>query len=77
VKDLKDAFNAIGGWELITSSRDMELTVEQKYVSPAVDMLIGQRADVFVGNGFSSLSGNVAVLRMAKGLHPYQTRFWI
>ena len=51
VRDLKDAFSAMGGWELIASSRDLELSIEQKYVSQAVDMLIGQRADVFVGNG--------------------------
>lgn len=51
VKELKDALSATGGWGLIASSRDMELNLEQKYVAQAVDMLIGQRADVFVGNG--------------------------
>lgn len=51
VRDLRDAFSAMGGWKSIATSRDMELNIEQKYVASAVDMLIGQRADVFVGNG--------------------------
>ena len=65
-------------------------------MSQVVDVLIGQRAGAFVGNGvcfsfswwifntlvrpppqFFSLSGNAAMLRVTKGLHPHQTRFWI
>lgn len=36
---------------LITTARDLELTLEEKYVAQAVDMYIGQRAEIFVGNG--------------------------
>ncbi|KAG8215522.1 hypothetical protein J3R82DRAFT_9171 [Butyriboletus roseoflavus] len=40
-----------------------------------VDMAIAERAEVFVGNGFSSLSSNVAMLRLAKGMDPTSIRF--
>ena len=38
-------------WEHIATSRDMVLTPEQKYTSHTMDMLIGERAQVFIGNG--------------------------
>jgi len=53
VTDLKEAFLAADHWDNIASSRDLELTDEQRYVAQAGDMLIGQRADVFIGNGVS------------------------
>ena len=41
--------------KLIASSRGMttyvKLDIEKKYISQAVNMLIGQGAEVFVGNG--------------------------
>ncbi|OJT04353.1 hypothetical protein TRAPUB_4987 [Trametes pubescens] len=40
-------------WDSIATSRDMVLNVEQRYISQAVDMLVGQRAQVFIGNGVS------------------------
>lgn len=49
--ELKDALRVSGGWERIATSRDMVWTPEQKYVSQATDMMIGQRAQVFIGNG--------------------------
>ena len=49
--DLKAALSRSGGWDRIVTSRDMVLTLEQKYVSQSMDMLIGQRAQVLIGNG--------------------------
>ena len=46
---------ARSGWEAVASSRDVVVNKEQKYVEQAVDMLIGQRAQAFVGNGVSAL----------------------
>ncbi|KAF9475376.1 hypothetical protein BDN70DRAFT_841049 [Pholiota conissans] len=43
------------------------LTREERGVGVAVDMGIAERAEVFVGNGFSSLSANIVMLRMARG----------
>ena len=51
VTRMKEAFLAAGHWDNIASSRDLELNDEQRYVAQAADMLIGQRADVFIGNG--------------------------
>ncbi|KAF4623967.1 hypothetical protein D9613_002405 [Agrocybe pediades] len=47
------------------------LSREERGVSVAIDMGIAQRAEVFVGNGFSSLSANVIMLRLAQGLAAY------
>ncbi|KAF9542941.1 hypothetical protein CPC08DRAFT_700583 [Agrocybe pediades] len=47
------------------------LSREERGVSVAIDMGIAQRAEVFVGNGFSSLSANVIMLRLAQGLTAY------
>ena len=55
VTELKDALRETGGWNLIASSRDLELNWEQQYIAQAVDMLIGQRAQVIIGNGVGSL----------------------
>lgn len=93
IAEVKEALHAAGTWESIQSSRDLALDWEQKHVAGAIDMLIGQRADVFVGNGvcvlfcllfvlliltglqFSSLTGNIVMLRMQK-LDPWRTRLW-
>lgn len=51
LQELKTALDEMGGWEKIVSSRDLELDWEQRYIAQAVDMLIGQRAQVIIGNG--------------------------
>ena len=48
---LKQALAATGHYKHVASSRDLVLSWEQKYVAQAVDMLVGQRAQVFIGNG--------------------------
>ncbi|EIW79008.1 hypothetical protein CONPUDRAFT_59208, partial [Coniophora puteana RWD-64-598 SS2] len=63
-------------WDSISSSRDMRLTWEQKYVAQAVDMYAAERAQVFIGNGWSSMTSNVNILRMAKNFPPESCRFW-
>ena len=52
--ELKIALRHAYPWEHVVSSRDMTWTPEQKYVGQATDMLIGERADVFIGNGVSA-----------------------
>ncbi|KAH9838460.1 uncharacterized protein C8Q71DRAFT_531289 [Rhodofomes roseus] len=74
VDELTEAVRATGGWRTVASSRDLEVNWEQKFVKQAVDMLIGQRAQVFVGNGYSSMSGLVTMFRMANGIPPGQNR---
>lgn len=53
LRDLKHALRELYPWERIATSRDLTLSVEEKHVSQAMDMMIGQRAQVFVGNGVS------------------------
>lgn len=62
------------GWEDVKSTFDMELDLAQNHVSMAVDMAIAEKAEVFIGNGFSSLTSNIMTLRMAKGLDPLTNR---
>ncbi|KIM37719.1 hypothetical protein M413DRAFT_30654 [Hebeloma cylindrosporum] len=50
------------------------LTKEEQGVSVAVDMGLAESAEVFVGNGFSSLSANVVMLRSAKGFKTLSNR---
>ncbi|KAI0964553.1 hypothetical protein AcW1_001345 [Taiwanofungus camphoratus] len=76
VDDLKAALMSTGHWKKVTGSRDVKLNWEQKYVAQAVDMLIGQRAQVLIGNGFSSLTSNIVMLRMARNIPPDSNRFW-
>ncbi|KAJ8472331.1 hypothetical protein ONZ51_g8588 [Trametes cubensis] len=76
VQALKDALSKTGGWQRIVSSRDLTLNWEQQYVAQSVDMLIGERAQVLIGNGFSSLTSNIVMMRMARDLPPDTNRFW-
>ncbi|EIW51761.1 uncharacterized protein TRAVEDRAFT_156917 [Trametes versicolor FP-101664 SS1] len=63
-------------WDSIATSRDVILNVEQRFISQAVDMLVGQRAQVFIGNGFSSVTSNVVTMRLANRFRHDSTRFW-
>ncbi|KAF8147861.1 hypothetical protein B0H34DRAFT_277178 [Crassisporium funariophilum] len=67
------------GWASVKSSATDTrpfLTREESYVDVSVDMALAvDRAEVFVGNGFSSLSANIVMLRMAKGMPVESNRF--
>ncbi|KAI0319328.1 hypothetical protein OF83DRAFT_1055129 [Amylostereum chailletii] len=76
LKKLERALRDEAGWMSITTSRDLQITPEQKFVSQAMDMLIASRAQAFVGNAFSSLTSNVNLLRVAQGHSPSTTYFW-
>ena len=56
IDELKVALRKTAKWKRIASSRDLVLNKEQKYAAQAVDMLIGQRAQVLIGNGVSLLA---------------------
>ncbi|KAL5503712.1 hypothetical protein ACEPAH_7783 [Sanghuangporus vaninii] len=64
------------GWLVLKSGQDLQLGNEQKHVSTAIEMAIAERANVFVGNGFSTFTSNVVMLRTAKNVHPRSNRFW-
>ncbi|KLO05472.1 hypothetical protein SCHPADRAFT_911020 [Schizopora paradoxa] len=76
VATLKGAIGELGVFKVISSSRDMDWTPEGKYISQAIDMAIANRAQVFIGNGFSSLSSNVVLLRFKDDKPPGSNRMW-
>ena len=51
IEDLEKELAKLGGWDKIASSKDLQLSWEQQFVAQSIDMLIGQRAQVIIGNG--------------------------
>ncbi|KAF8190285.1 hypothetical protein K438DRAFT_1676106 [Mycena galopus ATCC 62051] len=78
LEDLTAALRTAHHWaDGIRTSRDLQLSWEGKFVAEALDVYVGQRAERFIGNGFSSLSSNVVALRMHNpDLLPSDTHFW-
>ncbi|KDR82440.1 hypothetical protein GALMADRAFT_237765 [Galerina marginata CBS 339.88] len=72
--DLKAALKA-DGWRMVITSNDLTLNAEQKDVGMAIDMEIGRRSAVFIGNGWSSFSSNVVHQRLVDGREPISIRF--
>ncbi|KDQ16769.1 hypothetical protein BOTBODRAFT_30673 [Botryobasidium botryosum FD-172 SS1] len=64
------------GWEDVATTLDLNLTWEQSGVNNAIDMEIAARAQTFIGNGFSSLTSNVNILRISRGMALEDIRFW-
>jgi len=67
LSELKEALHKSGKWKQISSSRELTITWEQKFVAQSIDMVVGQRADVFIGNGVSQATpalGSVIADRM-------------
>ena len=54
IDDVKKALGEVKEWNSITSSRDIVVNREQEYVKQAIDMLIGLRSQMIIGNGVSS-----------------------
>ncbi|KAG9101511.1 hypothetical protein FS749_006081 [Ceratobasidium sp. UAMH 11750] len=69
---------AADGWasDAIVTSDELELNWQAASVGVAVDMAIMSRAEVFIGNGFSSLSSNVVMKRIMSGMPLDTTRLW-
>lgn len=58
VEELKSALAQDTNWDQLGSSRDLKTTWEQKFVAQALDMYVAQWAQVFIGNGVSTLLPN-------------------
>lgn len=74
IRELKDALQEAAHWEGMSSSRDLVLNRQQKYLAQAID----QRFYVFRTNPpqFSTLTSNAVMMRLANGFPPDSTRFW-
>jgi hypothetical protein len=64
VAELKEALGSSGDWDQIETSRDLDLTWEQKYVAQALDMFVAQRAEVLIGNGVRAIYNFFAGARL-------------
>ncbi|KAB5595100.1 hypothetical protein CTheo_1388 [Ceratobasidium theobromae] len=69
---------AADGWapDSIVTSKDLDLNWQATSVAMAVDMSILSRAEVFVGNGFSSMTSNVVMRRLTTGTPLDSVRLW-
>ncbi|KZT21866.1 hypothetical protein NEOLEDRAFT_1181392 [Neolentinus lepideus HHB14362 ss-1] len=72
---LKDALRK-DGWADAMSLLDIQPDAEQSYVGMTVGMEIAEKAEVFIWNGFSSLSSSIVMLRMTKRFAPALTQFF-
>jgi len=63
-------------WIEVLTSKDLSLLWTEREVDQAVDMEIARRAEVFLGNGFSSLTSNILMLRLSDGTPIENNRFW-
>lgn len=70
------ALHRSGLWTSIHTSRDLILDNEQRYVAQAVDMAIGIKADVLIGNGWSSLTSHIVMMRMSRDVEARRSRMW-
>lgn len=61
MRELERALRARGAWVRVLGRADLVLTPEQTYVAAALDMLVAQRAQVFIGNGVSGLYFTLSV----------------
>ncbi|KIJ48983.1 hypothetical protein M422DRAFT_28287 [Sphaerobolus stellatus SS14] len=69
--------SGVSGIQRVMASRDITLeTPPEKLASQAVDMEVAARAGLFLGNGFSSISANIVLLRLLRGLAADTCRLW-
>lgn len=71
VNELILALRTAEKWEAISSTGDLSLTREQKYVSQALDMYVAQRAEAFIGNGVSVLGDSAQILSTDRAVVRY------
>ncbi|KAF6744124.1 hypothetical protein DFP72DRAFT_826345 [Ephemerocybe angulata] len=65
--ELSDALEK-EGWEVVDPDAGIRKGIgKMQDIDVAVDMALAERAEAFLGNGFSTLTGNIVVLRMASG----------
>ncbi|KAF7335804.1 hypothetical protein MVEN_02236400 [Mycena venus] len=78
LEELKAALRTVHDWANgIATSHDLKFSSEGRFVAEALDMHVAQRAERFIGNGFSSFTSDVVMLRMHnQDLRPSDTHFW-
>ncbi|KZW02343.1 hypothetical protein EXIGLDRAFT_734488 [Exidia glandulosa HHB12029] len=73
--ELRTAMGALDFHNVLTW-RDLTFVGSEKFAGQIVDMEIGIRAALFIGNGFSTLTSTVVALRLVRGAPMNSSRFW-
>jgi len=71
VNELILALQTADKWEAMSSTGDLSLTWEQKYISQALDMYVAQRAEAFIGNGVSVHGDSAQILSTDRAVVRY------
>ncbi|EJD55677.1 hypothetical protein AURDEDRAFT_179387 [Auricularia subglabra TFB-10046 SS5] len=64
------------GFPHVITAKDLKLNEMENYANMIVDMEIGIRAALFIGNGFSTLTSTVVALRLIREAPLFTNRFW-
>jgi len=64
------------GWRHVSMTYEMVVEKDEVEVGVVADMMVAQLAEVFIGNGFSSLTSNVNLLRKARRVESDSIRLW-
>ncbi|KZS86625.1 hypothetical protein SISNIDRAFT_420678 [Sistotremastrum niveocremeum HHB9708] len=77
MREFREAVLARTGVKSVFTTGDVRFeNDEQVGVGMVIDMDIGRRAEVFIGNGWSSLTSNVVHRRLVDGKEWMANRFW-
>jgi len=76
VQPLPPSLSVKAGWKAVYTSKDLQLLWTEREIDQAVDMEIARRAEVFLGNGFSSLTSNIVMLRLSDSTPIENVRYW-
>jgi len=76
VNELILALQTAEKWEAMSSTGDLSLAWEQKYISQALDMYVAQRAEAFIGNGVSDLGDSAQILSTDRAVVRYYC-YWL
>ncbi|KAH7107291.1 hypothetical protein BKA62DRAFT_128354 [Auriculariales sp. MPI-PUGE-AT-0066] len=75
VQEVRRALVTIGLERLVTT-KDLALVDAENFANMVIDMEIGIRAALFIGNGFSTFTSTIVALRDARGAPIQNSRFW-
>ncbi|KAF6761581.1 hypothetical protein DFP72DRAFT_879061 [Ephemerocybe angulata] len=76
IKELRHELETRHGWKIVTSNDIVLKNAQEKDVGMAVDMDLGRKAAIFMGNGWSSYTSNIVHRRLVDGKIPMANRFF-
>ncbi|KAF6741378.1 hypothetical protein DFP72DRAFT_944923 [Ephemerocybe angulata] len=76
IKELRHELETRHGWKIVTSNDIVLKNAQEKDVGMAVDMDLGRKAAIFMGNGVLSYTSNIVHRRLVGGKIPMANRFF-